>query len=126
MRSGTARRVNLGIVASIGVSIPAYYAQQSHELGLQILAIPFGLVATGLWFWACGQYVIGKGRSPWLALLGLLSCIGLLVLVLIPDAAVEGGEPSEEEERLVRYIAGGLVALSLRLLLAAVWLAAWR
>lgn len=113
MRFGTARRVNLGILAAIGLSIPAYYAQRSQELGLQILSIPFSLVATASWFWACGQYVIGKGRSPWLALLGLLSCFGLLALVLIPDAAVEGGEPTEEEERLVKYIAGGLVALSL-------------
>lgn len=111
--------MNLGIVAAILLSIPAYYAQRSHELGLQLLSIPIGLVATGLWFWACGQYVIGKGRSPWLALLGFLSCLGLLVLVLIPDAAVEGGETSEEEERLVKYLAGGMVAFSLCLQLGA-------
>ena len=33
----------------------------------------------------CRSYAVGKGHSKWLGLLGLLSCVGLLVLIVLPD-----------------------------------------
>ena len=39
----------------------------------------------GLFIWGCVNYAAGKGHSKWLAALGLFSCLGLLILVLLPD-----------------------------------------
>jgi hypothetical protein len=43
------------------------------------------LAGLGLFLWGCFSYAKGKGYHPALGLLGLLSCIGLLVLVVLPD-----------------------------------------
>jgi hypothetical protein len=37
------------------------------------------------WFWGLADYSKSKGYSPLLSLLGLLSCIGLIILVVLPD-----------------------------------------
>ncbi|MGV3617482.1 MAG: hypothetical protein ACO1SV_19320 [Fimbriimonas sp.] len=37
------------------------------------------------WFWGLADYGKSKGYSPFIALLGLLSCIGLIILVVLPD-----------------------------------------
>jgi hypothetical protein len=44
-------------------------------------AIPGGLI----FIWGCGQYARAKGYSPWFGLLGLLSIVGLILLVFFPD-----------------------------------------
>jgi hypothetical protein len=33
----------------------------------------------------CMNYAVLKGYSKWLGLLGILSCVGLIVLILLPD-----------------------------------------
>jgi hypothetical protein len=43
------------------------------------------LVGAVLFIWGCMNYAVGKGHSKWLGLLGLLSCIGLIILVILPD-----------------------------------------
>ena len=43
------------------------------------------LVGFVIFIWGCMNYAEGKGYSKWLGLLGILSCIGLIVLVVIPD-----------------------------------------
>ena len=43
------------------------------------------LVGFALFIWGCMNYAAGKGHSKWLGLLGILSCIGLLILVFLPD-----------------------------------------
>lgn len=44
-----------------------------------------GFMGVGLLIWGCAGYAEGKGYSKWLGALGVLSCIGLLVLILLPD-----------------------------------------
>jgi hypothetical protein len=39
-------------------------------------------------------YARSRGRSPWFAALGLLSCLGLLILALLPKRCVVCGGPS--------------------------------
>jgi hypothetical protein len=38
-----------------------------------------------LWIWGCVNYAEGKGYSKWFGLLGLLSFIGLAILVIMHD-----------------------------------------
>jgi hypothetical protein len=38
-----------------------------------------------LFIWGCGQYAKGKGYSAYFGALGLLSIVGLVVLVVFPD-----------------------------------------
>ncbi len=49
------------------------------------LATLIGLLGLGLFVYGCFNYAQGKGYSRWLGLLGLLSCLGLVVLVVLPD-----------------------------------------
>jgi uncharacterized membrane protein len=43
------------------------------------------LIGLGFFIWGCMSYSKGKGHHPAWGLLGLLSIIGLIVLVLFPD-----------------------------------------
>ena len=49
-------------------------------IGLLVL-----FVGLGLFIWGCMSYSKGKGYHPAWGFLGLLSIIGLIVLVLFPD-----------------------------------------
>lgn len=40
--------------------------------------------------WGCMNYAEGKGHSKWVGVVGLAGCIGLLVLILLPDEHEEG------------------------------------
>jgi hypothetical protein len=41
-------------------------------------------VGTGLVIWGLVLYAKMRGHSPWLGLLGLLSCLGMLILAVLP------------------------------------------
>jgi hypothetical protein len=43
------------------------------------------LIGVVFFIWGCMNYCAGKGYPKVLGLLGLLSCIGLIVLVVLPD-----------------------------------------
>ena len=61
---------------------------------LSVLGDALSVVGFGLFTWGCVNYAQGKGYSPWLGLLGLLSGIGLIVLVILPDKYKGGGPPA--------------------------------
>ena len=61
---------------------------------LQIASVPLGgtIIATlvlcagaGFFIYGCCCYAIGKGYSGGFGLLGVLSLLGLIILVLLPD-----------------------------------------
>ena len=54
------------------------------------------LAGTALFVWGCFMYMIGKGQSGWYGLFGLLSIIGLIVLVCFPDKYKNGQRPPEQ------------------------------
>ena len=54
-------------------------------LGGSVLGLALVLVGLVLFIWGCMNYAVGKGHSKWLGLLGLLSCIGLVILIFLPD-----------------------------------------
>jgi hypothetical protein len=49
------------------------------------LALPFLIVGAVLFIWGCWSFAVGKGYHAAWGLLGLLSIIGLIILVLFPD-----------------------------------------
>ena len=53
--------------------------------GGSVLGLALVLVGVVLFIWGCMNYAVGKGHSKWLGLLGLLSCIGLIILIFLPD-----------------------------------------
>ena len=62
------------------------------------------LVIAGLLFfiWGCMNYAEGKGHSRWVGLIGILSCIGLIILVILPDHYKEA-KPPPHRERNARH-----------------------
>jgi hypothetical protein len=59
------------------------------------------IAGMALFIWGCFMYAQGKGYSPWVGLFGLLSIVGLLILVLMPDRHPEakGSAPSASDPR---------------------------
>ena len=50
-----------------------------------LLGLVLGLVGLIVELGGCMKYAEEKGYSKWMGLLGLLSCIGLLILLMLPD-----------------------------------------
>ena len=91
--------VGMGFLAQIAGRVMASQgnANAANLAGNSTLVIAGSVIAlagAGLFLWGCVQYCLGKGYSGWMGLLGLLSCIGLLVLIFLPDKYKDGGPPS--------------------------------
>jgi len=72
--------VGFGIVLQIAGRVLAYMGGVVAILGLILI-----LVGAASFIWGCMNYAEGKGHSKWLGLLGLLSCLGLIILICLPD-----------------------------------------
>jgi len=75
--------VGLGIILQIG-------GRQMIDSGSPLPGLLIELAAFVLFIWGCVQYARGKGQSPWFGALGLLSILGLIVLVFLPDRYKKG------------------------------------
>jgi hypothetical protein len=76
------KNTNIGVGIGIILQIAGRIMAKSGMEGLGFIVMMAGLVA---FIWGCGQYAKGKGYSGWFGALGLLSIIGLIILVLFPD-----------------------------------------
>jgi TRAP-type C4-dicarboxylate transport system permease small subunit len=75
-------KTNIGVGVGILLQIAGrYVAARTNPMAGLIMSL-VGLV---FFIWGCMNYAEGKGHSKWLGLLGLLSCIGLIVLIVLPD-----------------------------------------
>lgn len=83
--------VGVGFVIALGGRLLVGTAHQNQ--GLLIIGGILSLIGTVIFIWGCVNYAQGKGYSPWLGLLGLLSCLGLIVLVVLPDKNKDGDPP---------------------------------
>lgn len=75
------QRTNLGVGLGIVLHLAGGY-MISHGMVMGSLV---ALVGSILFIWGCCNYAMGKGYAWPVGLLGLLSCIGLLVLIVLPD-----------------------------------------
>lgn len=77
-------KTNIGIGLGIILQIVGQLLMRTGETG----AIAGGvlvLIGAVCFIWGCMNYAAGKGYSKLLGLLGLISCLGLLILVFLPD-----------------------------------------
>lgn len=71
-----------GLVLQILGNLLAGLGKASLDTPLAFLSVVAG---TGLLLVGLAYYARAKGHSPWWGLVGLLSCIGVVALALLPD-----------------------------------------
>jgi TRAP-type C4-dicarboxylate transport system permease small subunit len=76
------RKTNIGVGVGILLQIASKVVDKE---GLEILSLALAVAGFVLFIWGCASYARGKGLSPWFGALGVLSIIGLIVLVSLPD-----------------------------------------
>jgi hypothetical protein len=77
-------KTNIGIAIGLILEIVGNVIRMQMP-NLAMVGAIIALVGAVFFIWGCMNYAVGKGYSKFLGLLGLLSCIGLIVLVLLPD-----------------------------------------
>lgn len=80
---------NIGVGLGFILEILGRFLYMSSTAG-SIFGLILMLVGVVLFIWGCMNYAVGKGHSKWFGLLGLLSCIGLIILIFLPDHHKEG------------------------------------
>jgi hypothetical protein len=81
--------IGLGIVGQfVGRSLTAAGGSQNPAVSFLGVAVIIGAIVAFLY--GCRSYAIGKGYHPAFGFFGLLSCIGLLVLVFLKDKYPDG------------------------------------
>ncbi len=76
------RNTNIGV----GIGILLQVAGRAMaERGMPEVGLIIALAGVAIFIWGCGQYAKGKGHSVWFGALGLLSIIGLVILVVMSD-----------------------------------------
>ncbi len=76
------KNTNIGVGIGFVLQIVGQVLSKNGMDGIGFIVLLVGLAT---FIWGCGQYAKAKGYSPWFGALGLLSIIGLVVLVLFPD-----------------------------------------
>jgi hypothetical protein len=83
--------VGFGLLLEVGGRFLMATGAKSHDLAVGLGGIVITIAGVVLFIWGCFEYAKGKGQSPWLGLLGFLSCIGLIILICLPDNYKNGG-----------------------------------
>lgn len=76
-------KTNIGI--GIGILVQFLARGLMSDPSTASIGLVVGIAGAVFFIWGCMNYAQGKGYSMWLGLLGLLSCLGLIVLVVLPD-----------------------------------------
>jgi hypothetical protein len=77
-------KTNIGVGIGIILQIAGRALGITSESGA-LLGLIMVVVGAVFFIWGCMNYAEGKGHSKWFGLLGLLSCIGLIILIFMPD-----------------------------------------
>ena len=105
---------NTGVRIGVIMQVFGFYALQTDDNGF-IPGILFILLSLPPFIWGCMNYAAAKGYTKEVGLLGLLSIIGLNILVLLPDKLRDGPKariPLRKIWMLVELVFGlGLVTV---------------
>lgn len=74
----------IGIGTSFGLDFVArmVFASSTPD---NFLGVAIGVISLCFFIWGCAGYAEGNGYPKWLGGLGLFCCIGLVILILLPD-----------------------------------------
>jgi len=75
----------MGAGGGILLNIIAVAFQRSAGQDLSLVGLLLGSLGLLFWIWGCAAYAKNKGYPELVGLLGLIGCIGLGVLVFLPD-----------------------------------------
>jgi hypothetical protein len=78
------RNTNIGVAIGFLLQFGGQYLRANVD-GMGIIGLVIAIIGLAFFIWGCVNYAQGKGYSSALGLLGLLSCFGLIVLVVLPD-----------------------------------------
>ncbi len=73
-------KTNTNVGVGLGIILQIMGGMTNGFLGILL-----SLAGTAAFLWGCFNYAKGKGYPSVLGLLGLLSCLGLIILVVLPD-----------------------------------------
>lgn len=77
---------NIGVGVGILLQLVGASVQRTADGGtLAMIGSIIVLIGLAVFIWGCCNYAEGKGYHAALGLLGLLSCLGLIILVVLPD-----------------------------------------
>ncbi len=85
MLSQNKTKANIGVGVGIVLQLAAELVPSRIGDAGKIFALILMLVGAVFFVWGCMNYADGKDHSRWLGFLGLLSCIGLIILIFLPD-----------------------------------------
>lgn len=95
-------KIVIGLVGMIASRVLLVAAEQAPAIAM--LAVVIGVLSLIPWFWGLADYAKSKGYSPAMAVLGICSLIGLLVLVAMPNKYVINQEqPIDPNSPYPRY-----------------------
>lgn len=69
---------------SLGLGVPGIGLQLAGNAMHGVAGVVVSLLGIGLLIAGLSSYARMRGHSPWFAALGLLSCLGMLILALLP------------------------------------------
>jgi len=85
------RKTNIGVGVGIVFQIAGRILVREDKgdptapVGLVILGFILMVIGFVFFIWGCMNYAEGKGHSKHLGWLGLLSCLGLIIMICLPD-----------------------------------------
>lgn len=79
------RKTNIGVGVGIVLQIVGRVLVTTDSAGGELVGSLVLMTGIACFIWGCAQYAKAKGHSPYWGALGLLSIIGLIVLVLLSD-----------------------------------------
>jgi hypothetical protein len=112
------KKASLGIIGGIAIDVWSFSMMLigeevfPGEAVLIVIAFVMGLVGWGLQIWGCYYLVKGKGYHGALSILGALSCLGLIIVLVLPNkyaGATTSGVPIALVVALVAIVFLGII-----------------
>ena len=84
------RKTNLGVGLGILAQALARFVLMPKGGAMEAVGWVVLLAGLAVFIWGCCAYMKGKGYHPALGALGILSLLGLIVMIIFPDKHKQG------------------------------------
>jgi hypothetical protein len=89
---------SLGIGGGLLLQVMSGIFQLIDDPSAFFLSVMGRVMGTILLVWGCKNFAVGKGYSKWFGALGMLSCLGPIVLLLLPDRRKKFDDQATERQ----------------------------